>query len=102
MNAINWKCSDEDARVISEIARKARLASAKHNFIIDQAKTAMDITAWHLNEAPLDLLALCDAKECDLLHDVLGIQRHISRSTGKRKRGNAHLFSPRYTRRAAA
>jgi len=98
MSKINWKCSVEDTRVIIEIARKARLASAVQGLFIDQAKTEMDITAWHCNEAPLDLLALCDARECDLLHDVLGIQRHISRSTGKRKRGTSHIFSPRYTR----
>ena len=55
----------------------------------------MDLVACHANGNPLDLNRLLQADDFNLLHDVLGIARHLDRETGKL----LDFFSPRYSRR---
>lgn len=43
----------------------------------------MDIKACHLNGMRLDLPKMLDADPFDFTHDVIGISRNISRTTGK-------------------
>lgn len=43
----------------------------------------MDLSACHANGCPLDFERLAEADDFNLLHDVVGITRHISRETGQ-------------------
>jgi hypothetical protein len=52
----------------------------------------MDLTACHVNGCALDLAGLYAAPQMDFAHDVLGIWRHLDRSTGKL----GDCFVPRY------
>lgn len=52
----------------------------------------MDIDACHSNGCPLQLQKLLEASRLDFIHDVLGIHRHIDRTTGKLQ----DCFLPRY------
>lgn len=52
----------------------------------------MDIIACHANGCPLRLDDLLAADDFNLLHDVLGISRHIDRSTGRL----TAIFRPRF------
>jgi hypothetical protein len=43
----------------------------------------MDLLATHANGCPLDFEKLLRADDFNFSHDIHGIQRHLSRSTGK-------------------
>lgn len=80
---------------ITEIARRARSLCAKRQVKIGtQLDVEMDIAAAHSNGNPLRLKALLAADEFNLMHDVLGIIRHIDRRTGRL----GDFFCPRYSR----
>ncbi|NHO33307.1 hypothetical protein GOB85_12520 [Acetobacter sp. LMG 1636] len=55
----------------------------------------MDLIATHSNGCPLDLERLYEADDFNLLHDVIGIRRHLDRSTGKL----TDHFLPRFSQR---
>jgi hypothetical protein len=57
----------------------------------------MDLSAVHAH-TPMDLLALADADDFNLAHDVGGIQRHLDRTTGEL----GGCFLPRYAARVLA
>lgn len=59
---------------------------------VDRLSTMMDLEACHCNCCPLDLTALLEAGDLDLVHDVAGITRHLDRETGKL----VNFFRPRY------
>jgi hypothetical protein len=50
---------------------------------VDMLELHMDLTACHANGCPMDWEKLLSADDTTLAHDVGGIQRHISRKTGK-------------------
>lgn len=79
----------EEVKKISKIAKKA----VEFNSELDHLDTQMDLTACHLNGTPLDLDKMLTADEFNLMHDIYGINRHLSRETGKITRG----FLPRYS-----
>lgn len=87
--AANLDASPEDHLKAIEIALRA------HELVSTYPKQdiAMDLLATHLNGCPLDLQGLLDSDQFELLHDVLGIKRHLDRSTGKL----AEFFTPRYS-----
>jgi hypothetical protein len=58
---------------------------------IEKVCLMMDISACHCNGNPLDLEKLLIADDFNFCHDVAGIHRHISRTTGMLFDG----FSPR-------
>lgn len=65
----------------------------------DTQSLAMDLECVHTRaDGPLDLSALAGATDFNLMHDVLGINRHLNRMTG-RLMGH---FVPRYARKAVA
>lgn len=87
---INWTPnSPDEVRIIGKIV--ARAMKLYPDAGIDAMTMNMDITATHLNGCPLDLVDLLDAPDFDFLHDVLGIRRHIDRTTGQL----ADCFLPR-------
>lgn len=54
----------------------------------------ISLAVCHLNGCPLDLEAMTTGLDADLVHDVFGIDRHISRDDGQLQ----HFFMPRFAR----
>ena len=79
MAILNWKSSREDALAIGRIVEKAATLVPK----LKAFAVAMDLTACHLHGCPLDLAAMESGSDLDLLHDFVGIARHLDRQTGK-------------------
>lgn len=77
---INWKVSLEDTALIERVADRVMRVS---NLDWDATHLQMDLTACHNNGCPLRLQDMLDAKPFDLMHDILGINRHINRETGQ-------------------
>lgn len=82
----------EEARTIAAIAKRAVHMAAKVGFDYGFMDADMDITACHMNGAPLRLNELLAADDLNFSHDVFGIRRHLNRETGKLE----DCFSPRY------
>ena len=76
---INFKTTPTDRELISDIARRA----CKETAHLDRVDLEMDLAACHLNGCPLRLYDLLHAPEGSFGHDVHGIQKFISRDTGK-------------------
>ena len=77
----------KDQTLLDIILEMIRAVSPKTN-IFD---IEMDLIACHLNGNRLDFEKLMWFDEFDFFHDLLGIQRHMDRNTGKLK----NCFSPR-------
>lgn len=73
-----FKVSMEDENVIRAIAKRAKEV---HN--CNALGVSMDVTACHANGCPLDLDKLLAFSPFDFCHDVMGIQDHLDRKTGK-------------------
>ncbi len=84
---INWVASKHDQIIISKIADRAALFGNMSKNVV-----MMDITACHLNGCPLRLFDLLNANQGNFFHDIIGINEHINRETGKLQ----DLFLPRY------
>ncbi|WBF05187.1 hypothetical protein [Burkholderia phage CSP3] len=90
MPEINWNTTAADAALIDKILDRAismRLLERRNRL-----NTDMDITACHLNGTPLRLADWLAAPDFDFTHDLLGIDRHMNRETGKL----GGLFVPRF------
>lgn len=89
--------SAEDQLKILILAQAAARIGKEYNLDIDYRPldAAMDITACHAN-CPLQLdemlAALETAHKSDVVHDLLGIRRHLDRDTCKLM----NCFIPRY------
>jgi hypothetical protein len=88
---MNWKTSKQDSYLIRQIAARAALAAIHAEVNYPLREIEMDIIACHNNGCPLDFNKLLGAPEFDFAHDILGIRRHINRTTGKLER----CFLPR-------
>jgi len=64
----------------------------------DRMTLHMDLCATHANGNPMDFQRLLDADDFNFAHDIVGIQNHISRETGKLM----NCFSPRFSARLEA
>lgn len=85
-----------EASLVRVIAKRAVYAAGNPNYRVEDA--TMDLTVCHLNGCPLRLVDLAEANEFDLIHDVLGINRHLDHETGELK----DCFLPRYAAPRAA
>lgn len=84
---IDFETTDEDTKVIHDIAaRAAELLEA------DLMTVSMDVTACHLNGCPLRLADLLTADEGNFAHDIAGIARHLDRKSGELQ----DCFLPRF------
>jgi len=86
---VNFHVTNEDAALIEAIVKRA--TPLPSNWLA----LSMDITAVHLNGCPLDLQRWLSAGGFDFSHDIVGIQAHLNRKTGKLKD-----FVPRYAKRS--
>lgn len=100
MKTLSFKTSAFESAVIDRITDRAVMLTKKHGITYDTQTAMMDLIACHCNGCPLDLSRLEHAPEADFAHDVLGIRRHIDRSTGELRDcflpRTALLDTPRY------
>ncbi len=78
---VSFAVSDSEVLLIHRIVVRAVHAAGKIG--LDGLELEMDLTAAHANGCPLDLEKLAAFDDFNLLHDVLGIRRHIDRTTGQ-------------------
>ena len=88
MLRINWFVSAQDHNKIMQLAEWAHDLATKNRIMYMLREALMDITCVHANGCPLDLDAMLRAigdseQETDLIHDLLGIRRHLDRTTGQ-------------------
>jgi uncharacterized protein DUF6874 len=76
---VSFECSQEEFRIATAIARRA-IELGSHRKLLD---IEMDIVATHCNGNPLRLHALLAADDFNFIHDIVGIERHLNRETGK-------------------
>ena len=88
---IQWNASRKDSALISKIVARAISLTD-----LDRLEVAMDLTAVHLNDCPLDLERMLAAPDVHFLHDIYGINRHLNRRTAQL----ANHFLPRLAARA--
>lgn len=81
--------TDEEDAAVTRIIERLKV----HVEGVNALSTRMDLACVHA-ATPLDLVALSEADNFNLFHDVLGIATHLDRSTGA-LRGH---FVPRYGR----
>lgn len=82
--------SKEDDILCRDIAVKAG------NIVddLDILTTHMDLLVCHTQACELDLVKLLDADNFNMLHDILGINRHLNRDTGQL----LNCFLPRFAK----
>jgi hypothetical protein len=95
---LNLKTTHEDGEKIFQIINNAKAAAIRHSIPIDRLQYSISLTACHLNGCPLDLDGLLNASEFNLLHDLLGIHKHINQEDGSLD----GLFVPRYAAKQKA
>lgn len=76
---IKFEATREESELIAQIVKRARGLGLDRS-VID---LLMDVEACHCNGCPLDLPRLLAADDFNLMHDVGGIVRHLSRDTGE-------------------
>lgn len=86
---VSFHVSPDDRGRIVRIARRGRAALRDHGISRDQMSIEMDLSACHANGCPLDLRKLEEADDFNLVHDLLGIARHLDHATGA-LRGHFH------------
>lgn len=94
--AINFKTTKPEAELIGRIVNRYAMIikrASGSKIELDALETSMDLTACHLNGCPLDLERLLAADEPSFIHDMVGINAHIDRTTGRLM----NKFLPRYT-----
>ena len=82
---------------IHKIAKRFCELSESVGRSVDLLDLSMDLTACHFKN-PLDLEGLLFSRDGDFLHDVLGIRRHLNRTTFELE----DCFVPRYSAAVAA
>ena len=81
---ISFDCPKEDVEKVVEIAKATISACKAYGIEHDNRTTVMmDLMACNANGCPLDWDRLLKFDDANLLHDVLGIRKHINRTTGK-------------------
>lgn len=94
---LNLDTNVADAQAIRRIVQRAFEVAQQRGIYLgaDRLTLEMDLSACHASGCPLDLAALESAREVDLMHDLLGIHRHLDRRTGELR----DMFLPRHHQR---
>jgi hypothetical protein len=91
---LNWSISPADYELLNKCIDRFMLAQKTPQW--KRGAILMDLNACHSNGCPLDFQRLLEASDFDFLHDMIGIQDHINRETGKLE----NCFVPRLAARA--
>lgn len=94
--AVSFSASNADCALVGKIVDRAVLLARKHQQKMNRLSTRMDLLACHANGNPMDFAKLLAADDFNFAHDVLGIERHLDRETGKLQ----NFFSPRCSAKA--
>ncbi len=86
---ISFDVTPADRRLLKKIVTRAGEADLAWDSMQD---LTMDLEACHANGTPLQLKELLAANDMEFAHDIHGIQRHLSRTTGQLK----NHFLPRF------
>lgn len=87
---IDWeKCTKDDLILIDKLV--TRFKKELPDFV-PPGTMAMDLTAVHVSGCKLQLQNMLTAKASDFVHDCIGINNHINRTTGELM----DCFLPRY------
>lgn len=89
---VNFDCSETDRQLIAQIADRFMELCTKYKTHHNRKDTIIDLTACHCNGCRLNLVAMFNGDDFNLLHDVCGITSHIDMATGELEGG----FLPRY------
>lgn len=95
---LNWNLDLTDQGYMNRVVERAAEVLREAGVTFDQYPTGemrMDLTACHNHGCRLDLPAMLASPKADLLHDVLGIRKHINRRTGKLDDCGNIIFEPR-------
>jgi hypothetical protein len=90
MPTINWTISREEFDLLLKVVDRALREIRDYP---DEPRTLiMDLNAAHCNGCPIDFAGLLEADDFEFAHDIVGIRKHIDRSTGQ----VLGFFTPRY------
>ncbi len=94
---VNFDSSPTEATQIDDIVERylKLIGEGNGKLSLLRLELRMDLTAWHLNGAPLDLEKLLAAPDFVLAHDVQGINDHIERTGDPTLAYQAGVFVPR-------
>lgn len=95
---VSFDISQADAKLVSAIVKRAVATAKSLGQTMDPVSTRMDLIATHANGNPMDFAKLLAADDFNLAHDVLGIERHLDRQTGKL----TNFFLPRCSARGVS
>jgi len=76
-----FTCRTKDIKTIGHIVDRAFRELTDH--VPARHELIMDLCACHCNGTPLDLHKLLSADLATFGHDILGISRHLNRTTGR-------------------
>lgn len=79
----SFKVKPWELDLIAKAVDRAVALYDQSNIQADRLTLHMDLTAAHANDGPLDFAKLLDFPDFDFMHDIVGINRHIDRFTGK-------------------
>jgi hypothetical protein len=82
---INWHLAPEEVALVESIADRFISICFKYGsrVIFSREGVLMDLIATHNHSCTLDLAKLAAAPDVDLVHDVMGIRRHLNRETAQ-------------------
>ncbi|WP_051445391.1 hypothetical protein [Desulfocurvus vexinensis] len=81
---INWHLEPEEVALVEAIADRCISICRKYGSRdVSRDGILMDLIATHNHSCKLDLAKLAAAPEFDLMHDVMGIRRHLNRETAQ-------------------
>ena len=84
---VSFDITVDESNVIAKIAKRAanilRERGNKRHIADLILEIKMDLTAAHANGCPLDFHKLFAADDFNLMHDVVGINNHLNRETGR-------------------
>ena len=82
---VSFDVTEQERDLIDQIVNRVLKLRADDDAAPSHARLMfrMDLTACHANGTPLDLEKLRAADDFTLVHDVVGIARHLDRTTGQ-------------------
>ena len=75
--------SKSDYALIDAAMARAQARYTAHGQEFDRLHHTMNLIACHLNGCPLDFAKLLNFDDFSFMHDISGIDRHMSRETGQ-------------------
>jgi len=77
----NFELSAEDHAHVAKIVERTGDIINRQYPDFDRLSMTMDIIACHNHAQPLDLKRLAEADDFNLIHDTIGIRKHLNRET---------------------